>query len=135
MSKIVLDEKEVNELMDTFDFQKSLYLQKLEEITVTINKLDQIQKTQKEITHQLEKYTSIISKFEFKDEAEMTVNYASYLAFLSKKVDELSKNSNLKRLENIVLNLNNIVNFSVAKLVGSLTVCVGALYILFLIKG
>ena len=29
MSKIVLDEKEVNELMDTFDFNKSIYLQEL----------------------------------------------------------------------------------------------------------
>lgn len=79
-------------------------------------------------------YLSILSKFEFKSEAEMTANYASYLSFLSKKIDELSKNSNLKKLENIVLNSNNIVNFSVAKLVGSLTVCVGTFYLLTIIK-
>lgn len=134
MSKIVLDEKEVNELMDTFDFNKSIYLQELQKITGVINKLDDIQKTQKEITDKLESYIFILNKFNFKNEAEMTANYASYLAFLSKKIDELSKNSNLKKLENIVLNSNNIVNFSVAKLVGSLTVCVGAFYLLTIIK-
>ena len=134
MSKIVLDEKEVNELMDTFDFNKSIYRQELQKITGVINKLDDIQKTQKEITDKLESYIFILNKFNFKNEAEMTANYASYLAFLSKKIDELSKNSNLKKLENIVLNSNNIVNFSVAKLVGSLTVCVGAFYLLTIIK-
>ena len=135
MSKIVLDEKEVNELMDSFDFNKSIYLKKLEEISISINKLDEIQKTQKEIVDKLENYTSIFKKCNFKDEIDMTANYASYLAFLSKKIDELSKNSNLKRLENIVLNSNNIINFSVAKLVASITVCIGAFYILTLIKG
>ena len=134
MSKIVLDEKEVNELMDTFDFNKSIYLQELQKITGLINKLDEIEKTQKEIVDKLESYTAIFHKFNFKDEEEMTVSYASYLAFLSKKLDELSKNSNLKKLENIVLNSNNIVNFSVAKLVGSLTVCVGVFYLLTIIK-
>lgn len=83
----------------------------------------------------LKGYMSILSRFNFKDEQELTTNYASYLAFLSKKIDELSKNSNLKKLENIVLNSNNIVNFSIAKLVGSLTVCVGVLFLLAQIKG
>ena len=82
----------------------------------------------------LKGYMSILSRFDFKDEQELTANYASYLAFLSKKIDELSKNSNLKKLENIVLNSNNIVNFSVAKLVGSLTICIGAFYLLTIIK-
>ena len=135
MSKIVLDDKEVNELMDTFDFNKSIYLQELQKITGVINKLNDIQKTQKEIADKLEGYTSILNKFNFNNEAEMTASYASYLAFLSKKIDELSKNSNLKRLENIVSQSNNIVNFSIAKLVVSITVCVGAFYILIQIKG
>lgn len=130
MSKIVLDEKEVNELMDTFDFNKSMYLKKLEEITIGINKLDEIQKTQKEIADKLESYIAILHKFSFKDESEVTANYASYLAFLSKKIDELSKNSNLKKLENIVSNSNNIVNLSLAKLTATITICVGAFYIL-----
>ena len=135
MGKIVLDEKEVNEMMDTFDFHKSVYLQKLEKISEVIEKLDEIQKTQKEITDKLESYTSILNKFNFKSEAEMTVNYASYLAFLSKKIDELSKNSNLKKLEKIVSNSSNIINFSIIKLVASINVCIGAFYILILIKG
>lgn len=120
MSKIVLDEKEVNELMDTFDFNKSIYLKKLEEISISINKLDEIQKTQQDITN----------KFNFKDEQELTAAYGGYLAYLSKKIDELSKNSNLKRLEAIVSNSNNIVNFSLAKLAATITICVGAFYII-----
>ncbi|MFW2578775.1 hypothetical protein [Aliarcobacter butzleri] len=78
----------------------------------------------------LNSYMSILSKFNFKDETEMTANYATYLAFLSKKIDELSKNKNLKRLENIVSNSNNIINFSITKLVATFTICVGAFYIL-----
>lgn len=130
MSKIVLDEKEVNELMDTFDFNKSIYLQKLEKIIEVIEKLDEIQKNQKEIVDKLESYTSILSRFDFKNEQELTANYASYLAFLSKKIDELSKNANLKRLENIFSNANNIINFSIVKLTATLIICVGAFYIL-----
>lgn len=83
----------------------------------------------------LKGYISILSRFDFQDEAEMTANYASYLAFLSKKIDELSKNSNLKKLENIVLNSNNIVNFSLSKLAATITICIAALYILLQIKG
>lgn len=115
MSKIVLDEKEVNELMDTFDFNKSMYLKKLEEITININKLDEIQKTQKEITDKLESYASILNKFNFKNEQELTANYSSYLAFLSKKIDDLLKNENLKKLEKILDKTDYIVNLSVFK--------------------
>ena len=95
-----------------------------------INNVTQLQ----DLNSKMKDYTSILSKFEFKSEVEMTANYASYLSFLSKKIDELSKNSNLKKLENIVLNSNNIINFSVAKLVGSLTICIGAFYLLTIIK-
>ncbi|MFW2441708.1 hypothetical protein ACN4FT_02810 [Aliarcobacter butzleri] len=130
MSKIVLDEKEVNELMDNFDFQKSKYLQELKKVTGIIEKLDEIQKTQKEITDKLESYTSILSNFNSKNEKELTANYASYLAFLSKKIDELNKNSNLKKLEHIISISNNIVSFSIAKLAATIAVCVVAFYIL-----
>ena len=130
MSKIVLDEKEVNELMDTFDFQKSIYLQELQKITGVINKLDEIQKTQKEITDKLESYTAILHKFNFKDEAEMTANYGAYLSFLSTKLEQLSKNSNLKKLENIINLSTNIINFSIAKLAASITILLAAFYIL-----
>ena len=115
MSKIVLDEKEVAELMDTFDFNKSIYLQELQKIAGLVNKLDEIQKIQKEIIDKLEIYTSTLNKFDFKDETEITINYASYLSFLSKKIDELSKNSYLKRLEKIVDKTDYIINLSVIK--------------------
>lgn len=81
----------------------------------------------------LKGYMSILSRFNFKDEQELTANYASYLAFLSKKIDELSK-TNLRRLENVLLNSNSIVNFTIAKLVASITICVGAFYLLTIIK-
>ncbi len=38
MSKIILDKEEVNELMDTFDFQKSLYLQELQKLNTSSQK-------------------------------------------------------------------------------------------------
>lgn len=91
-----------------------------------INNITQLQ----ELNSKMQTYSSILSKFNFKNEAEMTANYASYLAFLSKKIDELSKNSNLKKLENIVLNANNIVNFSIAKLIITITICISAFYAL-----
>jgi hypothetical protein len=91
-----------------------------------VNNITQLQ----ELNSKMKDYTSIISKFEFKDEQELTTNYASYLAFLSKKIDELSKNTNLKKLENIVLNSNNIVNFSLAKLAATIIICIGVFYIL-----
>ena len=68
MGKIVLDEKEVIELMDTFDFQKSVYLQKLEKISEVIEKLDEIQKTQKEISDDLIQFKPILQKLKDKDE-------------------------------------------------------------------
>lgn len=115
MSKIVLDEKEVAELMDTFDFNKSIYLQELQKITGVINKLDEIQKTQTAITYKLESYTSILSKFESKDESEMIANYSLYLSSLTQKISNLSKSEDLKRIEKIINVADKIVNLSVLK--------------------
>lgn len=115
MSKIVLDEKEVTELMDTFDFKKALYLQELQKITGVINKLDEIQKTQTAITYKLESYTSILSKFESKDESEMIANYSLYLSYLTQKISNLSKSEDLKRIEKIINVADKIVNLSVLK--------------------
>ena len=115
MSKIVLDEKEVAELMDTFDFNKSIYLQELQKITGVKNKLDEIQKTQTAITYKLESYTSILSKFESKDESEMIANYSLYLSYLTQKISNLSKSEDLKRIEKIINLADKIVNLSVLK--------------------
>lgn len=117
MSKIVLDENEVNELMDTFDFNKSIYLQELQKITGLVNKLDEIQKTQTAIAYKLESYTSILSKFESKDESEMIANYSLYLSYLTQKISNLSKSEDLKRIEKIINVADKIVNLSVLKVV------------------
>lgn len=130
MGKIVLDEKEVNELMDTFDFSKSVYLQKLEKISEVIDKLDEIQTTQKQITDDLIEFKPILLKLQDKDEKEMSLSYAAYLSFISKKIDELSKNSSLKKLEFIVDNSNKIVKFATLKL--GLIAAIGVIVILIL---
>jgi hypothetical protein len=128
MGKIVLDEKDVNELMDTFDFNKSVYLQKLQELTRVIEKLDEIQKTQKEISDDLIQLKPILMKLQDKDEKEIIHNYSIYLAFISKKIEELSKNSSLKKLEFIVENSNKITNFAILKL--ALIVAIGVISVL-----
>ena len=61
---------------------------------------------------------------------EMSLNYASYLSFISKKIDELSKNSSLKKLEFIVDNSNKIVKFATLKL--GLIAAIGVIVILIL---
>lgn len=130
MGKIVLDEKEVNELMDTFDFNKSVYLQELKKVNEVIEKLDEIQTTQKQITDDLIEFKPILLKLQDKNEKEMSLSYAAYLSFIGKKIDELSKNSNLKKLEFIVDNSNKIVKFSTLKL--GLIAAIGVIVILIL---
>ncbi|MFW3399586.1 hypothetical protein [Aliarcobacter butzleri] len=53
MSKIVLDEKEVNELMETFDWQKSVYLKELKKVTSVISQLNQLQYNQEELNKKI----------------------------------------------------------------------------------
>ena len=125
MGKIVLDEKEVNELMDTFDFNKSVYLQELKKVNEVIEKLDEIQTTQKQITDDLIEFKPILLKLQDKDEKEVSLNYVAYLSFISKKIDELSKSSSLKKLEFIVDNSNKIVKFATLKL--GLIVAIGVI--------
>ena len=115
MGKIVLDEKEVNEMMDTFDFKKSVYLQKLEKISEVIEKLDEIQKTQKEISDDLIQFKPILQKLKDKDEKEMVQNYSIYLSFLAQKIEDLSKNQDLKKIERIIDISERIINLSVIK--------------------
>ena len=130
MGKIVLDEKEVNELMDTFDFNKSVYLQKLQELTRVIDKLDEIQTAQKEISDDLIQFKPILLKLQDKDEKEISLRYVAYLSFIGKKIDELSKSSSLKKLEFIVDNSNKIVKFATLKL--GLIAAIGVIVILIL---
>lgn len=130
MSKIVLDEKEVAELMDTFDFNKSIYLQELQKITGVINKLEDIQKTQKEIVDKLESHKSLLNKFEYSDEDKLISNYSAHLSYLSRRIDELVSNSSIKKLEKILDKSNSVINFSILKLIITITICISAFYAL-----
>ena len=95
---------------------------KLESLnTQVISNISQLE----ELNQKMKDYTSVLSRFEFKDEKEMSLSYASYLSFISKKIDELSKNSNLKKLEFIVDNSNKIVKFATLKL--GLIVAIGVI--------
>ena len=95
---------------------------KLESLnTQVISNISQLE----ELNQKMKDYTSVLSRFEFKDEKEMSLNYATYLSFIGKKIDELSKNSNLKKLEFIVDNSNKIVKFATLKL--GLIVAIGVI--------
>ena len=95
---------------------------KLESLnTQVVSNISQLE----ELNQKMKDYTSVLSRFEFKDEKEMSLSYASYLSFISKKIDELSKNSNLKKLEFIVDNSNKIVKFATLKL--GLIVAIGVI--------
>ena len=132
MGKIVLDEKEVIELMDTFDFKKSVYLQKLEKISEVIEKLDEIQKTQKQITNDLIQFKPILLKLQDKDDKEMVQNYSIYLSFLSKKIEDLGRNEDLKKIQKIINISDKIVSLSVLKVALIVAVVTTALNFLIL---
>ncbi|MFY9078243.1 hypothetical protein OZY32_02215 [Aliarcobacter cryaerophilus] len=132
MGKIVLDEKEVNEMMDTFDFHKSVYLQKLQELTRVIDKLDDIQTTQKQITDDLIQFKPILLKLQDKDEKEMVQKYSNYLSFLAQKIEDLGKNEDLKKIERIVNITDKIVSLSVLKVALIVAVVTTALNFLIL---
>jgi hypothetical protein len=100
---------------------------KLESLnTQVVSNISQLE----ELNQKMKDYTSVLSRFEFKNEKEMSLNYAAYLSFIGKKIDELSKNSNLKKLEFIVDNSNKIVKFSTLKL--GLIAAIGVIVILIL---
>ena len=100
---------------------------KLESLnTQVISNISQLE----ELNQKMKDYTSVLSRFEFKNEKEMSLNYASYLSFISKKIDELSKNSSLKKLEVKVDNSNKIVKCATLKL--GLIAAIGVIVILIL---
>ena len=132
MSKMVLDEREVLELMETFDWHKSLYLQKLEKVTEVIEKLGEIQKTQKIIENEQQKYLKVLNNLQYKDEKEMIDNYSLYLSFLGQRIEELGKNQDLKKIERIINISDKIVSLSVVKV--SVIVAVITTALNFLIK-
>ena len=102
---------------------------KLESLNIdVVSNIEQLHK----LNEKMKDYTSLLSRFEFTDEKEMTLNYASYLSFISKKIDELSKNSSLQKIERIIGISEKIINLSIVKV--SLIVAVVVTGINFLIS-
>ncbi|MFW3374686.1 hypothetical protein ACN9JV_06700 [Aliarcobacter butzleri] len=88
MSKIVLDEKEVNELMDTFDFKKSVYLQELKKINSLISQINELHLRQQAIA------------------TKIMINYGS-IVDLGKRLEKINETG--KILSRIELNSKEIL--------------------------
>ena len=84
------------------------------------------------LNQKLKNYSSILSKFEPKDESEMIKNYSLYLSFLAQKIEDLSKNQDLKKIERIINIGDSIVNLSVLKVALIVAVVTTALNFLIL---
>ncbi|MCT7588986.1 hypothetical protein [Aliarcobacter butzleri] len=97
MSKIVLDEKEVNELMDTFDFQKSLYLQELQKLNTSS------QKNVEDLKILILKFNDFNSNFKSLKEIETEII----------KISQFSKNIDVSEFQS---KLKSIVNNSALRL-------------------
>jgi hypothetical protein len=85
-----------------------------------------------ELNQKMKDYTSVLGRFDFKDEKEMNINYVSYLSFIGQKLEEISKNSSLKKIERIIGISEKIINLSIVKV--SLIVAVVVTGINFLIS-
>ena len=84
------------------------------------------------LNQKLENYSSILSKFEPKNEKEMIKNYSLYLSFLAQKIEDLSKNQDLKKIERIINISDKIVSLSVLKVVLIVAVVTTALNFIIL---
>ena len=71
----------------------------------------------KNLNQKLEAYSSILRKFEPKNEEEMFQTYSLYLSFLAQKIEDLNKNKDLKKIEKIISISDKIVSLSVIKVV------------------
>ena len=84
------------------------------------------------LNQKLENYSSILSKFEPKDEEEMFQNYSIYLSFLAQKIEDLGKNEDLKKIQKIINISDKIVSLSVLKVAVIVAVVTTALNFLIL---
>ena len=84
------------------------------------------------LNQKLKNYSSILSKFEPKDESEMIKNYSLYLSFLAQKIEDLGKNEDLKKIERILNIADKIVSLSVQKVALIVAVVTTALNFLIL---
>ena len=86
----------------------------------------------KNLNQKLEAYSSILRKFEPKNEKEMVQNYSIYLSFLAQKIEDLGKNEDLKKIQKIINISDKIVSLSVLKVALIVAVVTTALNFLIL---
>jgi hypothetical protein len=86
----------------------------------------------KNLNQKLETYSAILNKFESRDEKEMVQNYSLYLSFLATKIEDLSKNQDLKKIQKIINISDKIVSLSVLKVALIVAVVTTALNFLIL---
>ena len=84
------------------------------------------------LNQKLENYSSILRKFEPKNEKEMVQAYSHYLSFLAQKIEDLGKNEDLKKIERILNIADKIVSLSVIKVAVIVAVVTTALNFLIL---
>jgi ribosomal protein L22 len=117
MGKIVLDEKEVNELMDTFDFNKSVYLQELQKLNTFSQKniedlkvlssnlnFKSLQKIETEIK-QISQFSKNIDVSDFKKNLKNIIDNASYKLELENnelKIQTQNLNNNVQNLKEVI---------------------------------
>ena len=118
MSKIVLDETELNELMDNFDFRKSIYLEELQKLnTYSQKNIEDLKGLTSEFTHfnsnfkslqQIETEIKQISQFsknidvsDFKKNLKNIIDNASYKL-------ELENNELIIQTQNLNNNVQNL---------------------------
>ena len=89
MSKIVLDEKELNELMDNFDFRKSIYLEELQKLNTYS------QKNIEDLKALTSKFTDFNSNFKSLKDIETEIKQISQF---SKNIDVSDFKKNLKNI-------------------------------------
>ena len=91
MSKIVLDENELNELMDNFDFRKSIYLEELQKLNTSSQK-------------NVEDLKILILKFN-----EFNLNWKT-LKEIETEIQKISQASNNINVKDFEKNLKDIVD-------------------------
>ena len=122
MSKIVLDETELNELMDNFDFRKSIYLEELQKLnTYSQKNIEDLKGLTSEFTHfnsnfkslqQIETEIKQISHFsknidvsDFKKNLKNIIDNASYKLELENnelKIQTQNLNNNVQNLKEAI---------------------------------
>lgn len=112
MSQILLKKEELEELMDTFDFQKSKYLQKIEKLISDISRIDKNQKSLyqefQEIVHKDNKFF-MDKAFVYRalDEKEIqVVKKIKQFDELNARLVNIEKNA-FQELENSILSIKN----------------------------